>query len=334
MKKYSIFIGVDISKLTLDIVGINSKNSIVKNSLSISNNIKEIKKYFNSLKSKFNKEEIIVCFENTGLYGYYLSLILSELKIDFSMVPALEIHLSKGMTRGKSDIKDALMIAHYVLSNQFKLKVSTLNEFDIEKLKVLNNQRDKIVKAISIFRHTYESKGFLPKQLTKDTYRINDSIIKNLKKNLGKIENEIETVINLNINLKTNFELIKTIPGIGTQTSVYLLIVTKNFTAFSDARKLACYAGVAPFPFQSGTSINGRTKVHHFADKKLKSLINMCALNAKRWDAQISTYYDKKVSEGKNKMLVMNNVRNKLLHRVFAVVKRQTPYVNTYKFVA
>lgn len=334
MKNYSIFIGVDISKLTLDIVGINSKNSIVKNSLEINNNIKGIKKYFNKLLADNPKEKIIVCFENTGLYGYYLSTTLSELKIDYAIVPALEIHLSKGLVRGKSDKKDALMIAHYLLSNQFKIKLSTLNEFDIDKLKTLNSQRDKIVKSISIFRQTYESKNFLPKALTKETYCINDSIVKNLKKNLLKIEKEIDKIINANDNLKTNYNLVKSIPGIGPQTSIYLLIVTKNFTAFSDARKLACYAGVAPFPYQSGTSINGRTKVHHFADKKLKSLINMCALNAKRWDAQISTYYEKKVAEGKNKMLVMNNVRNKLLHRVFAVIKRQTPYVNTYKFVA
>jgi transposase len=250
------------------------------------------------------------------------------------MVPALEIHLTKGLVRGKSDKKDALMIAHYLLSNQFKIIVSTLNEFDIDKLKVLNSQRDRIVKAISVFRHTYESKDFLPKELTKDTYRINDSILNNLKKNLIKIEREIKKIIDANQTIKTNYNLIKSIPGIGPQTSVYLLIVTKNFTAFKDGRKLACYAGVAPFPYQSGTSINGRTKVHHFADKKLKSLINMCALNAKRWDAEISIYYEKKVAEGKNKMLVMNNVRNKLLHRVFAVIKRQTPCVNTYKFVA
>ena len=334
MKKYSIFIGVDISKLTLDIVGINSKNIIVKNSLEINNNRKEIKRYFNSLKTKYPKDKIMVCFENTGLYGYYLSAILSEFEIDYAMVPALEIHLSKGLVRGKSDKKDALMIAHYLLANQFKIKVSMLNEFDIDKLKVLNSQRDRIVKAISVFRHTYESKDFLPKELTKETYRINDSILKNLKKNLVKIEKEIKKIIDASESLKTNYNLIKSIPGIGSQTSVYLLIVTKNFTTFKDGRKLACYAGVAPFPYQSGTSINGRTKVHHFADKKLKSLINMCALNAKRWDTEISIYYEKKVAEGKNKMLVMNNVRNKLLHRVFAVIKRQTPYVNTLKYVA
>jgi transposase len=246
MKNYSIFIGVDISKLTLDIVGINSKNNIVKNSLEINNNIKGIKKYFNKLSANYSKEKIIVCFENTGLYGYYLSAILSELQIDYSIVSALEIHLSKGLVRGKSDKKDALMIAHYLLSNQFKIKLSTINEFDIDKLKTLNSQRDKIVKSISIFRQTYESKSFLPKVLTKETYLINDSIVKNLKKNLLKIEKEIDKIINANENLKTNYNLVKSIPGIGPQTSIYLLIITKNFTAFNDARKLACYAGVAP----------------------------------------------------------------------------------------
>ena len=334
MKKYSIFIGIDISKLILDIVGINSTNLIVKKSQRIDNNTKGIKKYFKELTANYSKEEIIVCFENTGVYGYHLATILSELQIDYSIVPALEIHLSKGLVRGKSDKKDALMIAHYLLSNQFKIKLSTLNEFDIEKLKHLHTQRDKIVKAIKRFEQTYESKDFLPKEITKDLYRINESILKNLNKNLVKIEKEMDKIVKTNESLKTNYNLVKSITGIGDQTSLYLLIITKNFTEFKDGRKLACYAGVAPFPYQSGTSINGRTKVHHYADKKLKSLINMCALNAKRWDPQLSIYYERKLAEGKNKMLVMNNVRNKLLHRVFAVIKRQTPYVNTHKFKA
>jgi len=134
--------------------------------------------------------------------------------------------------------------------------------------------------------------------------------------------------------LKNDYTLIQSIPGIGKQTALYLLIVTKGFTAFNNARQLACYAGVAPFPYQSGTSIKGRNKVSHLADKKLKSLLNMCALNAKRWDFEIEKYYNYKVAQGKNKMLVLNNVRNKLLTRVFAVTNRQQPYVNTKKFAA
>lgn len=60
----------------------------------------------------------------------------------------------------------------------------------------------------------------------------------------------------------------------------------------------------------------------------------MCALNAKKHDYQIKIYFDNKVDEGKNKMLILNNVRNKLLHRVFAVIKRQQPYVNLHYFAS
>jgi transposase len=97
---------------------------------------------------------------------------------------------------------------------------------------------------------------------------------------------------------------------------------------------LACYAGVAPFPYQSGTSIKGRTKVHPLADKKLKSLLNMCAISAIRHDKEIKTYYERKAAEGKNKMLIINNVKCKLLARVFAVINRKTPFINTFKFAA
>jgi transposase len=118
------------------------------------------------------------------------------------------------------------------------------------------------------------------------------------------------------------------------QTAIYLLVATKGFDVFENWRQLACYSGVAPFPYQSGTSIRGRNKVHPLADKKLKSLLNMCAICAVRYDRELKAYYERKVKEGKAKMLVINNVRAKLLARVFAVINRGTPFVNTYKFAS
>ena len=158
--------------------------------------------------------------------------------------------------------------------------------------------------------------------------------LEDLKKNLKLINHQILEIINSDPTLKNNYKLIQSIPGVGQQTTTYLLIITKNFTCFENARKLACYAGVAPFPFQSGSSIKRRNKVSPLADKKLKSLLNMCALSTKKHDAEIKQYYNRKVEEGKNKMLVINNIRNKLLTRIFAVVKRQQPYVNLQKFAA
>lgn len=70
------------------------------------------------------------------------------------------------------------------------------------------------------------------------------------------------------------------------------------------------------------------------ADKKMKMLLQMEALAAIKHDAQLKEYYNKKKSEGKNNMLVLNNVRCKIIDRVFSVINRKTPYINTYKFAS
>ncbi|MDB5202648.1 MAG: hypothetical protein JWQ27_2057, partial [Ferruginibacter sp.] len=55
---------------------------------------------------------------------------------------------------------------------------------------------------------------------------------------------------------------------------------------------------------------------------------------AKRVDKEMGDYYDRKVKEGKNKMLVMNAIRCKILSRVFAVIESKSPFVNLQKFAA
>jgi len=93
---------------------------------------------------------------------------------------------------------------------------------------------------------------------------------------------------------------------------------------------MACYCGVAPFEHRSGTSIRGKTKVSSFANKKLKRLPYMVAMSTISSDKQLSQYYKRKVGEGKNRMLVINVVRNKIIHRLCAVIKRSTPYRKNY----
>lgn len=63
------------------------------------------------------------------------------------------------------------------------------------------------------------------------------------------------------------------------------------------------------------------------ADKKLKSLLNLAARTAVCHDLELKRFYLRKAEKGKNKMLVLNGVRNKIIHRVFVVIKRRSPYV-------
>lgn len=51
----------------------------------------------------------------------------------------------------------------------------------------------------------------------------------------------------------------------------------------------------------------------------------MAALAAKKFDPQIKSYHERKVGQGKNKMLVLNAIRCKVVSRAFAVIKRNSP---------
>ena len=128
------------------------------------------------------------------------------------------------------------------------------------------------------------------------------------------------------------YELLKTVPGIGKQTAMALIVVTNGFTRLTESRKLSCYAGLAPFPYSSGSSVRGRTKVSKMGDMKLKVLLNLSAWNAIRSITAFKDYFKRKISQGKHKLSVINAVRNKLLALALAVVRRNSPFIKEYSF--
>lgn len=335
MKKYELIVGIDISKLKLDATFLFISDLNKSKHLVVSNDKKGISKLILEIeKAGFKLEKSLIIFEDTGVYSLPLCCFFSEKKQDYSMVPAIEIKRSKGISRGKTDKSDSKDISFYALTHMHKIRLSILPEKDLMKLKILFTEREKLIKALRLMDSTKEGVDYIPKDVMKEVLKFNAQTLKNLKAMIVKIEQKMEQIVIENESLKKQNELIQSIPGVGPMTSIYLMLVTKGFQSFENARQLACYAGVAPFEYSSGSSIRGRTKVSHLADKKLKSLLNMCALNAKKHDVELKLYFERKVAEGKSKMLVLNNIRCKLLGRIFATVQRGTPYVNTQKFAA
>lgn len=335
MKKYELFIGIDVSKLKLDVHFLPAEASLKQFHFVVENNEKGLKKILKEVeKQNLNLDKCLICFENTGVYSMPLAIFFNKFDAHYWIVPAIEIKRSKGITRGKTDKTDAKDIANYAFTHCHKFIRKTLPEQDIMKLKLLFTERDKLVKVIRMLETTEENDSFLPKEVVKDVLKINAKSLKQIKQNLKAIEEKISLIIKENSTLNEQYQLVCSVPGVGPQTATYLLIVTSSFTAFKNWRKLACYSGIAPFEYSSGSSIRGRTKVNHMADKKMKSLLNMCALNMKKVDYEVGQYYDRKIAEGKHPMSVMNAVRCKVLARVFATVERGTPYVKLNKYVA
>ncbi|RUT72006.1 IS110 family transposase [Flavobacterium cupreum] len=333
MKNYLFHAGIDISKDKLDINILDSL-TLQSQHLIIRNDIKSISDLIKILQKKIDLNRTLFCCENTGVYTNHLSFVLLNKELDLWVVPAIEIKKSKGISRGKNDKTDSKDISYYSYRHLDKLNLFTLADVDVQKLKILFTERAKMIKALLIPQTSRENKEFTQKEIYKEISGVNGALLKQIKNSIKKIEIRIKEVIKSNDQLNKQDQLARSIPGIGAQTSAYLIIATKGFSSFDNWRKFACYSGVAPFEFSSGTSVRGKTKVNHMADKKMKSLLQMCVLTAIKYDPQLKEYYNIKKAEGKNSMLVMNNIRCKLISRVFAVISRGTPYINTYKFAS
>jgi transposase len=113
-------------------------------------------------------------------------------------------------------------------------------------------------------------------------------------------------------------------------TATAAIVKTGNFTQFRDARKFACYCGIAPFEHSSGKSIRGKARISHLADKEMKTLLHQSAKCAIQFDKELKSFYERRLAMGKSKKSTINIVRNKILYRMFSVIKRQTPFVEAY----
>lgn len=327
MSKFSNFLGIDVSKEYFDaVVILNShKTNTIHNQFT--NNSKGLKELINWLKSNQSKaENTLVCLEHTGLYGkIIIQNLLANAYCVWVEVP-LQIIRSMGIQRGKNDKIDAERIAYYAMKNQDEAKIYQPPRKIIDVIRKLLNLRDHLVntKALLI-KNTKELKDFEP-ELAKLNEKYSKSTIQGIEKDLKSIENELDKVIEDDEKLSNLFKKITSVVGIGKVTALLLICFTNEFTRCETPRQLACYSGVVPFEHTSGKSIKAKPKVHYMANKTLKKQLHMCALASINAKGELKEYFERKVAEGKNKMLVINNIRNKLIHRVCACIRDNKLY--------
>jgi transposase len=324
MKKQHI-IGIDVSKLTLDCHHYGSSTGV----LTISNSITGFKIFLKWIQAEVSKkvDTVFVVMEHTGYYTHEFEKFLHKKNIVYCKKPALDIKRSCGMIRGKNDKADAKMISKYGFMRKEELVANKpVTPVQIE-LQQLMSYRDKLVAdKVSYRTRTQEIGKQLNKEASKLVKKSSDTIVKLMVEEIKIIENQINQLLKNDDTIVPNYDLIRSVVGIGFATAVHIILATENFTKFENHRQFACYCGVAPFEHSSGTSIKGKTKTSKLANRKIKSLLTMAAISAIQHDVELKAKYQQKVKEGKPKMSALNIIRAKLIERIFTVIKRQTPY--------
>ena len=325
------FLGIDVSKAKLDTaLTIDGK---VFHQVQIENDVPSIISFFKDLKKQLSSwDRLIVCIEHTGMYGQPLLDVMVRNQIKICVESALHIKRSQGLTRGKNDQVDARRIADYALRHQDKLAFWKPQRHCIQKLKALLVTRERLVMTkVQLEVSPKEYSEFMDASIGKEMIKYSQHSIKAILRDIDRIELAIHQLVHSDEKLSDNCELSTSVPGIGRITALNMIVSTGEFERIRQPKKFSCYAGVAPFEHTSGSSIRGKTRVSKMANMTMKRLLHLAAMAAIRSDGELKSYYQRKLAAGKNKMSIINAVRNKLITRVFACVTARRKYQKIYQ---
>ena len=341
MKK--IFIGIDFSKEKFDATVIKAEgveecaqrqHEVFDNKVS---GFRRLLRWVKSVADEPDTDLWLFCGENTGGYSRALCNFLYGSGYDMWLENALSIKRSSALQRVKSDKADSGIIAEYAMRNYDQMRLYKPLGRNLERLREVFLYRHNLVKLkVCITLRKGE------KQLTQEKSDISrfmamssKHLISEFNKKIAECDKRIQQIIDEDEELQRNFEIITSVPGVGAQNAVCLMVYTDNFCRFDyDSRKIACYYGVAPFGRQSGTSVNTPAHVSPFANKLIKSLLTQAALASVNFCPQMAIYYHRLLEAGKKKPVAVNNVKNKLLHVITAMVRKGEKYNPDYDYHA
>lgn len=323
------FVGIDISQEQLDVAVFMDPHRCHYLTSTFHNNFSGFDKLKQWLEeNSIDPAQCVFCMENTGTYNLLLIHYMQMQNWWFCVENPHHLKKSIGLQRGKNDQVDAKRIAEYAFMSSHKLQRYQMPAKNLLKIKQLLTYRDHLVKTQTSFKNCVKSHNHY-NTLTENTHISEDiqHYIDDLREKINKTEKEIHKLINQDSGLKKTYDLATSVTGIGHVLASYLMVTTHNFLLFNDGRKYACYVGVAPFEQESGKSLKGNTQVSPFGNKTVKSIFHNGVNSAIQHDPELKAYAQRKLNEGKHQMKVKNAAINKIINRVFATIKRGTPYV-------
>ncbi len=327
---FDYFAGIDISKSYFDVTVLDTGE--VKRGYKRFDNsqvgYEALLAWITSLNISIDK--CLFCMEHTGIYGRSLRHFLQDSLCYLWMESGLEIHLSMGIKRGKNDKIDSKRIAEYAQLRRNKAKITEYYDSYQEQLHDLLSTRNRLVKAHGSLMTAQEE----IKKFDLDSYlRVKEcqqDAVDGLLKSIKYLEQTLDEYIEKQPDWQKNLDLSTTVKGLGKITVLWLMVYTHNFSEKYSPRQIASFSGVAPYEVGSGTSVNKGTHISDFAEKQLKKSLHMSAMCAIRYNPVMKEYYERKKKEGKKGLVILNNIRNKLIHQLIGIVRSGKPFDPEY----
>jgi transposase len=310
MIKLKNIVGIDVSKLTIDVY--DGEKSY------------QFKNHIKGFKQLLKKTDGHYVMEATGSYHVKLASYLFDGNSLVSVVNPLVIKRFSQMRllRAKTDKSDAVMIYEYGQFDELKLWEAPKDY--IVEVKQLFTAVDLMLKNRTGYINQLEAFSHMKIQNKKVISVIKKQIL-TLNRLIENLENEAENLIVKNA--KVLYKKLKTIPSIGRKSAIMLIAITNEFKNFENSKQLSSYIGISPRIYQSGTSVNGKGKICKMGMSQMRKILFMGSLTAIRYNLACKQMFDRLVEKGKPKKVALVAVMNKLIKQVFAVGTKLENYV-------
>ncbi len=322
--------GIDVSKKTLDIAFYDGK--VIEKNLhrKVSNDtdgFDSMLQWMTSVPSVSDLNSILICFESTGVYSRALQHYLEQKGVTYSVVGGDVIHnftvpqSECGLRYIKTDKADAIKIAIYCYVYREQLRPSRLPSATLLQLRRLVSERRCYIDTKAGFctrqseAYPEESDATLSRQSRQINY---------LEDSIQEVNKEIFKLISSDDALLKSYQLLTSIPGIGQVVASDTIAYTENFSKVTDPRKYCSFIGLMSYEQSSGKH-QGKPKrriVRHPAKTDLSAI---CPINISL-NPDIRSIYERMSSQGKPKGVIFNRIKCIIVKRMFAVIRRGTPF--------
>ncbi len=307
-----IYVGVDVSKKTLDV-----HLHPLKVTFSVENSQAGFEKMHERLRS--NDIKSITC-EATGGYEsrfltFFASLQYSVHRINPRRIKNFAQY--EGIN-SKTDKLDAKTIALYAANKVLPIEQLAASE-EQEKLTRKTRRRAQLVKMLADERKRFKH----PQDV--DNRDSIQSIINSLEVELAKVQAEIDDLIKANEQWHKKSQLLQTMPGIG-KLSASLLVADLPELGLIDNKRIASLSGVAPFTRQSGLQ---RASSKIFAGRtSVRNALFMCSMSAIRYNPILKEFYERHIKAGKKPMVALVAVMRKIVVTLNAMLRKEEAWID------